>query len=68
MTYLPSDIEIRPGYSVVTSGLGGAFPKEIPVGRVEDSWLSRDGLYKEAKIKIHADLNSLEEVRILTEY
>ena len=68
MTYLPSDIEVRPGYSVVTSGLGGAFPKEIPVGQVEDSWLSRDGLYKEARIKIHADLNRLEEVRILTEY
>ena len=52
----------------MTSGLGGAFPKEIPVGQVEDSWLSKDGLYKEAKIKIHADLNCLEEVRILTEY
>jgi len=25
-------------------------------------------LYLEAKVKIHADLNRLEEVRILTEY
>ena len=68
LTYLPNDIEVRPGNLVVTSGLGGAFPKEIPVGQVEDSWLSRDGLYLEAKVKIHADLNRLEEVRILTEY
>ena len=68
LTYLPNDIEVRPGNVVVTSGLGGAFPKEIPVGQVEDSWLSRDGLYLEAKIKIHADLNRLEEVRILTDY
>ncbi|MEC9331182.1 MAG: rod shape-determining protein MreC [Verrucomicrobiota bacterium] len=68
LTYLPNDIEVRPGYVVVTSGLGGVFPKEIPVGKVEDSWLSRNGLYLEAKIKIHADLNRLEEVRILTEY
>ena len=47
---------------------GGAFPKEIPVGMVEDSWLSRDGLYIEARVKLHADLNQLEEVRVLTDY
>ena len=35
---------------------------------VEDSWLSRDGLYIEARVKLHADLNQLEEVRVLTDY
>ena len=68
LTYLPNDVDVRPGQMVVTSGLGGAFPKEIPVGIVEDSWLSRDGLYIEARVKLHADLNQLEEVRVLTEY
>ena len=68
LTYLPNDVEVRPGQMVVTSGLGGAFPKEIPVGQVEDSWLSKDGLYIEARVKLHADLNQLEEVRVLTEF
>ena len=68
LTYLPNDVDVRPGQLVVTSGLGGAFPKEIPVGMVEDSWLSRDGLYIEARVKLHADLNRLEEVRVLTDY
>ena len=68
LTYLPNDAEVRPGQTVVTSGLGGAFPKEIPVGVVEDSWLSKDGLYIEARVKLNADLNQLEEVRVLTEY
>ena len=68
LTYLPNDVEVRPGQLVVTSGLGGAFPKEIPVGQVEDSWLSKDGLYIEARVKLHADLNQLEEVRVLTEF
>ena len=68
LTYLPNDVDVRPGELVVTSGLGGAFPKEIPVGMVEDSWLSRDGLYIEARVKLHADLNQLEEVRVLTDY
>ena len=68
LTYLPNDVEVRPGQMVVTSGLGGAFPKEIPVGQVEDSWLSKDGLYIEARVKLHADLNQLEEVRVLTDF
>jgi len=53
---------------VVTSGLGGGFPKEIPVGQVVDSWLSKDGLYVEARIKLHANLNQLETVRVLTRF
>ena len=68
LTYLPNDVEVRPGQMVVTSGLGGAFPKEIPVGQVQDSWLSKDGLYIEARIKLHADLNQLEEVRVLIDF
>ena len=68
LTYLPNDVELRPGQAVVTSGLGGGFPKEIPVGQVVDSWLSKDGLYVEARIKLHANLNQLETVRVLTRF
>lgn len=68
LTYLPNDVELRPGQAVVTSGLGGGFPKEIPVGQVVDSWVSKDGLYVEARIKLHANLNQLETVRVLTRY
>ncbi|MFL3667049.1 MAG: rod shape-determining protein MreC, partial [Verrucomicrobiota bacterium] len=52
LTYLPNDVELRPGQAVVTSGLGGAFPKEIPVGQLVDSWVSKDGLCVEARIKL----------------
>ena len=68
LTYLPNDVELRASQAVVTSGLGGGFPKEIPVGQVVDSWLSKDGLYVEARIKLHANLNQLETVRVLTRY
>ena len=68
LTYLPNDVELRPGQAVVTSGLGGGFPKEIPVGQVVDSRVSKDGLYVEARIKLHANLNQLETVRVLTRY
>ena len=68
LTYLPNDVEVRPGQAVVTSGMGGVFPKEIPVGQVVDSWVSRDGLYTEARVKLHANLNQLETVRVLVKY
>ena len=68
LTYLPNDVELRPGQAVVTSGLGGGFPKEIPVGLVVDSWISKDGLYTEARVKLHANLNQLETVRVLTHF
>ena len=68
LTYLPNDVEVRPGQAVVTSGLGGGFPKEIPVGLVVDSWISKDGLYTEARVKLHANLNQLETVRVLTKF
>mgnify|MGYP003993988723 FL=1 len=68
LTYLPNDVELRPGQAVVTSGLGGGFPKEIPVGLVVGSWISKDGLYTEARVKLHANLNQLETVRVLTRF
>jgi rod shape-determining protein MreC len=68
LTYLPNDVELRPGQAVVTSGLGGGFPKEIPVGLVVDSWISKDGLYTGARVKLHANLNQLETVRVLTHF
>jgi rod shape-determining protein MreC len=68
LQFLPAHTEARAGDPVVTSGLGGGFPKEIPVGQVVDSRVSKDGLYVEARIKLHANLNQLETVRVLTRY
>ena len=68
LTYLPNDAEVRPGQAVVTSGMGGAFPKEIPVGQVVDSWVSNDGLYTEARVKLYVNLNQLETIRVVTHF
>jgi rod shape-determining protein MreC len=36
LTYLASSANLKPGQSVITSGLGGVFPKGIPIGK---SWI-----------------------------
>ena len=57
---------ILAGHTVLTSGLGGVFPKDIPVGQVVDTRSVDGGLYTEARVKLAANLNRLEEVWVLT--
>lgn len=65
LTYLSRNASLKPGQSVVTSGLGGIFPKGIPVGQIVDSRSVEYGLYTEARVKLNANLGALEEVWVL---
>jgi rod shape-determining protein MreC len=58
--YLLKTADVQPGDEVVTSGLGGLFPKGLPVGRVADVALDASGLYQTARIELAADLGKLE--------
>lgn len=63
--YLSRKSDLKPGQQVITSGLGGIFPKGIPIGRIADI-RSIDGLYVEARVKLAVNLSALEEVWVLT--
>jgi rod shape-determining protein MreC len=65
MSFLAHSANVKPGQHVVTSGLGGFFPKGIPVGKIVDARPVESGLYTEAQVKLDANLNSLEEVWVL---
>ncbi len=41
LTYLASSANLKPGQNVVTSGLGGVFPKGIPIGQIVDRAIRR---------------------------
>ncbi len=56
---------LSPGQTVMTSGLGGLFPAGIPIGKIVDSRLVEFGLYTEARVKLSANLSSLDEVWVL---
>jgi rod shape-determining protein MreC len=64
-TYLSRNSQLQPGQEVLTSGLGGIFPKGIPVGMVIDRRTVDYGLYTEARVKLHVNLNQLEEVWVV---
>jgi rod shape-determining protein MreC len=65
LTYLSGTAVLKPGEEVVTSGLGGVFPKGIPIGRILDSRQVEFGLYTEARVKLWANLGTLEQVWVL---
>jgi rod shape-determining protein MreC len=65
LTYLSGNANLKSGQSVVTSGLGGVFPKGIPIGLVMDSRPVEFGLYTEARVKLSANLGALDQVWVL---
>jgi rod shape-determining protein MreC len=65
LSYLTGDANLKPGQNVVTSGLGGIFPKGIPIGRVVDAQSLEFGLTTGARVKLNADLGALDKVWVL---
>ncbi|HHU62654.1 MAG TPA: rod shape-determining protein MreC [Clostridiales bacterium] len=65
MYYLPDDSEVIPGDKVITSGLGGVFPKGIYIGEVTEVVKEKQNLFKYAVIKPAVDFQRIEEVLIV---
>jgi rod shape-determining protein MreC len=65
MDYVTKTSDIEAGDAVITSGIGGIFPKGIPVGQVIDVKTPPDELFMEVKIKPSADFSRLEEVLVI---
>lgn len=63
MLYLPVDIEINVGETVVTSEFSTIFPKGIPIGNIISVHMSKTGLYKYAIVK--PIVNSFDQEEVL---
>ena len=63
--YLSSSANLKAGQNVATSGLGGIFPKGIPLGKIVDAQSIEYGLATEARVKLYANLGALEQVWVL---
>ncbi|MFO1501495.1 MAG: rod shape-determining protein MreC [Verrucomicrobiota bacterium] len=65
LTYVSRPAAMKPGQRVLTSGIGGIFPPDILIGHIVDTNNVGFGLYTEARIKLGANLDSLEEVWVV---
>ncbi len=65
MLNLPREANIQPGDTVISSGLGGIFPKGLVIGYVLETGDDEDGIQKYALIRPAANFNRLEEVFVV---
>lgn len=66
LIHIPKDTQLKKGQVIITSGIGGTFPKGVPIGRIVDVSNEPTGLFKTANVVPFADLHRLEEVLVLT--
>ncbi len=65
MHYVLKSVEIQEGDHVITSGLGGIFPKGLEVGVISKVSQSPRGMFQEIAIEPAVDFSQLEEVLIV---
>ncbi len=63
---IASDQEVSVGDVVVTSGLGGVFPKGLPLGKVTNVEKAAGSLYLQISVEVFAGTENFEEVLVIT--
>jgi rod shape-determining protein MreC len=64
-THLRVHEDVLPGDTVITTGLGGIYPRGFPVGIIGKVSFERDPLFKRATIKLNLDIEHLEELFVI---
>lgn len=64
---IPKEKEVKIGDTVITSALGGIFPKNILVGEISEVQKSDVEPFQKAKINIGADIKGLRSVFIISQ-
>ncbi len=68
LKYLPKESGIASGNLIVTSGIGGVFPKDLPVGTVRSIDVDASGLSLVANIEPSADVFEVTEVLVIKSF
>lgn len=64
--YLAANAQVKNGDLIVSSGLGGVFPKGMVIGSLAFVHRSEDSLFLEAWVEPSVDFNKIEELLALT--
>ena len=68
LTYLDGDDTLLNGDLITTSGLGGYYPPDLPIGTVEGIRTDDSGMSRYAVIQPNAALDSLTQVFVITAF
>jgi rod shape-determining protein MreC len=67
LKYVSITEDVRPGMAVITSGIGGVFPKGLLLGVVTKVSKKEGGLFQAVDVAPAIDFGKLEEVLVLLE-
>ena len=70
INFLDRHASLQPGDEVVTSGMGGVFPRGIPIGRVEIAEANDPeslGLYQSASVAPRVELGALRQAFVMAD-
>ena len=67
LKYVVRGEDVKTGDRLVSSGMGGIFPKGLPVGRVVRVERGNRGLFQRAEVEPAVEFNRLEEVFVILE-
>lgn len=65
MIHIATEAPVREKQVVISSGLGGIYPKGLPIGKITEIEMESNGLVKYAMIRPFVDFNLLEEVLVI---
>ena len=65
MKYVPMNARVEVGDPILSSGLGGTFPKGLRIGVVRQIIKMKQGLFQDITVNPSADFSRLEEVLVL---
>jgi rod shape-determining protein MreC len=68
MDFIPQGLTFTTGELVLTSGLGGRFPKGIVIGEVEQIETQANAVFQKAIVHPSVDFGSLELVLVITNF
>jgi rod shape-determining protein MreC len=64
--FLPGNSDVKASDIIITSGLGGVYPKGLVIGRVVEIEDETGGLSRSCRVKPAANLSGLEEILIMS--
>lgn len=68
LTYLPEDVELMAGETVLTSGKGGVYPSGVVAGHIETIHTDASGMSRYAVVTPETDLAGLKQVFVIKDF
>jgi rod shape-determining protein MreC len=66
--HIDDDVIVTPGFTVVTSGAGGVFPRGLTVGEVVQVFDHASGIGRFATVRPLRDVEAINNVFVITEF